>query len=74
MASVHHAASSFTTLRRPYFREDVRQLRTPAVTAALELELDGFLIRNMEALFAVKLLIRTIPVISDASVYTKQEI
>ena len=40
------------------------------MTAALEAGVDGFLIRNMEALFAVRLLDETIPVISDASVYT----
>lgn len=40
------------------------------MAAALEAGVDGFLIRNMEALFAVRLLDETIPVISDASVYT----
>lgn len=69
-ASVHHAGKQLYIALPHIFREDVRQLRTPAMAAALEAGVDGFLIRNMEALFAVRLLDETIPVISDASVYT----
>lgn len=66
-----HSSGKQLYIALPYiFREDIKRLCLPALRAAARAGADGFLVRNIEELIAVRVLDTKLPVVADSSVYT----
>lgn len=67
---VHEAGKQLYIALPHVFRDDIQRRCMPEAGTALSVGADGFLVRNMEALIAVRNIDRNIPIVADASVYT----